>query len=255
MKQRQAVGAGIAHDTTHPDLQTSGADYASRFEGAVGEWLLDVQSAAVRRMLRRLSDRAHSVLEVGGGHGQLTGLLVGAGHRVTVHGSDEACHRRLRDRWTGVRRVVSDPWSLPFDTGEFDLVVAIRLLAHVERWRDLLTEMARVSSRWVLVEFPIRGAMHRLAPLMFGAKRHLEGNTRPYFDYTLDEIVSTLDGAGQRCAAIERQFAWPMALHRTLGSPRLSGALERLPAAVGYTRRCGSPVLLLTRRDDEGSTG
>ncbi len=127
-------------------------------------------------------------------------------------------------------------------------MAGIRLLAHVEAWRELLVEMARVSRGLVLIDFPARGALNRLAPALFGAKLRLEGNTRPYFDYKLPEIEEAFQAAGFRAAGIAREFALPMVLHRVARAPALSRRLEGWAASAGLTKRMGSPVLFLGER-------
>ena len=221
-----------------------------RFAGPVGEWMLEVQGGRALELLRGASSEPLDVLDVGGGHGQLMRYLREDGHRVVVHGSRLAAHARLRDApgHEDAPRVVSDSWQLPFRDQSFDLVMAIRLLPHVEAWTSLLAEMSRVSARFLLVEFPTQGALHALAPVLFGAKKKLEGNTRPYFDYTPQEIAKALGMADFDTVAIARQFALPMVLHRAVRRPRLSNRIETLLAASGLTRRVGSPILMLSRR-------
>ena len=68
------------------DIHTSSDEYATRFSGAAGTWMLDVQEQITRRLLRGFE--GSSVLDVGGGHGQLAIPLCRDGWRVTVLGSD-----------------------------------------------------------------------------------------------------------------------------------------------------------------------
>ncbi len=239
------VGQGRDHDTRTPDVETSSDAYAARFAGPVGRWMLEVQAQQVRALLASASTGPLDVLELGGGHGQLAGPLSEAGHRVTVHASRAGCHRRLAPLGSRVGRVVSELWRLPFREGRFDAVVGVRLLAHVEEPRALLAEMARVSARFVLVDFPVQGALHRLAPLLFGAKRRLEGNTRPYFAYVPGRLEAELHALGLRRRGQARLFCLPMAAHRGARSPALSRGLEGAAARLGLTPRLGSPMLVL----------
>jgi hypothetical protein len=71
------------------DLETSSTDYARRFAGPVGEWFLAVQTRATLELLAPWP-RAR-VLDLGGGHGQIAGPLLAAGHEVTIYGSEGAC--------------------------------------------------------------------------------------------------------------------------------------------------------------------
>ncbi|NEO49979.1 MAG: class I SAM-dependent methyltransferase, partial [Moorea sp. SIO4A3] len=52
------------------DIETSSEDYASRFAGEIGAWLLKVQEDATLKMLTPYPKA--TILDVGGGHGQLT---------------------------------------------------------------------------------------------------------------------------------------------------------------------------------------
>src|SRR5262245_29922879 len=75
------------------DVETSSAGYAERFRGPVGAWFLDVQACTTLELLAPWP--CTRVLDVGGGHGQLTGPLVEAGHAVTVYASDPLCRERV----------------------------------------------------------------------------------------------------------------------------------------------------------------
>lgn len=247
--------ADIEHDTLTPDVETSSDGYARRFDGTVGRFLLDSQEQAVDRLLGPPAGQGQAlrtVLEVGGGHGQLTPMLLRRGCRVWVQGSRAACADRLqplmRDEADRLQFVASNLWSLPFRDGAFDTVIAIRLMAHVERWRELLAEMARVARHRLLIDYPPRSGANVLEPLLFRVKRRLEGNTRPYFCYTEAELKGALHGLGFKRIEVERQFGVPMVVHRTLRRPDASRALERLSRSIGATRRYGGPALLVAER-------
>ncbi len=86
------------------DIETASDDYAARFSGAVGSYFLQVQSRLTLDLLEDLP-RA-SVLDVGGGHAQLTRPLIDNGYTVTVTGSADICRTRL-DR-------CCEPWRFDF---------------------------------------------------------------------------------------------------------------------------------------------
>ncbi|MFN2432375.1 MAG: class I SAM-dependent methyltransferase [Gemmatimonadota bacterium] len=249
-RSRRAAGAGLPHDTRRPDVETAADGYATRFAGEVGSWFLGIQSAAVLSLLREAAgDAPLRVLDVGGGHGQLLEPLRAAGHRVTVHGSDPSCHLRSRlPPELASARVVSDLWRLPFRAAAYELVLGIRLLAHVEAWRELLDEMGRVTSRLLLVDFPPAGGWTRLAPALFGLKHRVEGKTRPFFSYVPAEVADALRESGFQVRSVRREFSLPMALHRRLRSPVVSHSLEAALGRAGVTRRFGAPALLLAER-------
>ena len=248
------VGAGRPHDTETPDVETASDRYASRFEGRVGEWMLATQTAAIGRLLDHTGGAPLRTLEVGGGHGQVTPLLVKRGHDVTVQGSDPVCFRRLGRLRTAhparLRPVASSLWRLPFADRSFDLVIAVRLLGHTERWRDLLAEMTRVSRRFVIVEYARSGivTVPRAADAIFALKHRFEGTTRPFFSYRERTLLSELDRLSFARVASTAQFAVPMVGHRMARRPELSARIEDGLRRIGIGDHFRSPAVVLTER-------
>jgi SAM-dependent methyltransferase len=234
----------VAAEGEDADVETSSEAYARRFSGPIGRWFLEVQSRTTLDILRPWP--GVSVLDVGGGHGQVTGPLVDAGHDVTVYGSGEICRERVRT-WVDAGRArfaSGDLLELPFPDRSFDVALSYRLLPHVTRWTTLVSELARVARRAVVVDYPTRRSVNALSRVLFGVKKSVEGDTRPFTIFRDAEIVRTF--AAARFAPSERrpQFFFPMAAHRALGALPASRALEGLAAALGLTRALGSPVIL-----------
>ena len=242
----------LEHDTTTPDVETASADYADRFNGPVGRFLLDRQASAVRRLLGSGPTRRARVLDVGGGHAQLTPLLLERGFDVWVQGSAAGCAERIEpliaESDGRLHFVVSPLWSLPFPEKYFDLVIGIRLLAHIEQWHELLGEMARVCRRRLMIDYPPLVGINILEPVLFRFKRQIEGNTRPYFSYTGTDLIGALQRADFERFAVEKQFLVPMAVHRALKSPGLSNMMETVCRVFGLTALLGCPALLLAER-------
>lgn len=198
---------------------------------------------------------ARTVLDVGGGHGQLAGPMARAGHEVTVLGSAAVCARRLQKELAAaqIRFLVGDVLALPFEDRAFDAVVSVRLLPHCERWPELVRELCRVARVAVVVDYPTRRSLNALAPMFFGAKKKLEGNTRTWRMFTDAELGEAFAAAGFRPEARHGQFFWPMVLHRALKAPWLSRLAEAPCRALGLTRLWGSPILAVWRRLPPGS--
>jgi SAM-dependent methyltransferase len=247
--------AGLAHDTTTPDIETASDGYARRFAGPTGAFFLDVQKKTAQRLLGPAS-RPLRVLEIGGGHGQLTPFLLEQGHEVWVQGSDPACAARiagLRAADGGrARFVAASLFDLPFADRSFDLVVAIRLLAHVERKDALFAEMARVCRHRLLVDFAPLASANLLEPLLFRLKRRIEGDTRPFFVHRRATLEAGLERHGFVRFALMRELALPMGVHRALGRRGLSETLEAGGRALGLTRLFGAPAFLLAERATGG---
>jgi 2-polyprenyl-3-methyl-5-hydroxy-6-metoxy-1,4-benzoquinol methylase len=230
------------------DLETSSDAYARRFGGAVGGYFLERQTSAVLELLRPWPGA--SVLDVGGGHGQVTGPLVAAGYAVTILGSQPACERRVRE-WTGAGRarfLAADLVAPGLPDSSFDVVLSLRLLPHVARVSELVATLARLARFAVVVDYPARRSVNAVAGLLFGLKRRVERDTRPFRVFSEREIREAFGAHGYSPTGRRPQFLAPMALYRALGSAALARALEGAAHAVGLTRALGSPVLLRLER-------
>ena len=232
-----------------PDIETSSDAYAQRFAGPVGAWFLRVQEQAVLKMLA--SWPAATVLDVGGGHGQLTGALAREGYRGTVMGSDASCQQRIKPLVDEgrCRFATGDLLNLPYSAQSFDVVVSLRLVPHVQAWPKLVGELTRVARHAVIVDYPTTRSLNCLTPALFGAKRRLEGNTRPYLMFRDAEIAQAFSTQGLTCRTRYPEFFWPMVLHRVLRAPGVSALLEGVARAIGLIRWFGSPVIALFTRD------
>jgi SAM-dependent methyltransferase len=231
-----------------PDVETSSEAYARRFAGDVGAFFLAVQARATLALLAPWP--RSRVLDVGGGHGQVTGPLLEAGHEVTVYGSAGACGEGLR-KWTESGRVpfrAGDLLHAPWPDRAFDVVISYRLLAHVDGWSALLGELCRLARYAVLVDYPTARSANAAASAFFGLKKGVERDTRPFTVFRDAQVEAAFAASGFRPTGRRAEFFFPMALHRALGSAPLARALEGAAAGLGLTRALGSPVILRGER-------
>lgn len=236
------------------DIETSSDAYAARFAGPAGAWMLHVQE---RITLGFLADTpGASVLDVGGGHGQLAVPLCRRGYRVTVLGSAESCRKRI----AGVvdagqcRFQVGNVVALPFSDRSFDAVISFRLLTHCGQWARLVAELCRVARDRVIVDYPTSQSLNRIAPALFGAKKRIEGNTRTWRLFRHREVLDAFERNGFRLDRRRAQFFLPMVLHRVLRNRAISSALEAACRGLGLTALWGSPVILRMVRRSASST-
>jgi SAM-dependent methyltransferase len=237
---------GLVEDA---DITASSEDYARRFTGAVGRWFIETQSRITLKLLRALPVGA-SVLDVGGGHAQITPPLVEAGYEVTVAGSDPSCGTRLQP-WVAAGRCrfeVVNLRALPYPSGSFDAVVCFRLLPHSVAWIGLIGELCRVAARCVIVDYPSIRSVNLVSSYLFGMKRAVELNTREFKTFSPLQIRSAFATRGFVVRAEHPQFLFPMVLHRLANHLLLSKAAEGPGRMLGLTRWLGSPVIVRADR-------
>lgn len=232
---------GLPRETA--DIETASEDYATRFSGPIGEWLLWVQAEKLRKSLQGLPPDC-TVLDVGGGHAQTAPVALAMGHAVTVTGSDPACGARLPG---GIPFVLADHPSLPFPDQSFDAVLCFRFLPHCERWPELVAELCRVARHRVVVDYPARRSVNFFADKLFALKKNVEKNTRPFTLFHHGEVADAFSSQGF-IPKRHPQFFWPMVLHRMHKTPALARALEAPCRLLGLTALLGSPVVLEARR-------
>jgi 2-polyprenyl-3-methyl-5-hydroxy-6-metoxy-1,4-benzoquinol methylase len=228
-----------------PDIETSSANYASRFRGPAGAYMLDVQERSVVTLLkdgRPLAGR--TVLDVGGGHAQLAGPIAALGCDVTVVGSDESCAVRLRDGPQADRIAfkTGNLLDMPFADRAFDTLVSVRLISHIEDWHRLVAELCRVADKSIIIDYPTFRSVNALSLLTFPIKKMIEKNTRTYTTFWNGAIRRAFAQHGFRPLAVRNQFLLPMALHRAS-----KGALKPVEEgfrATGATRLLGNPVII-----------
>jgi len=249
------------------DIETSSDDYASRFTGPTGEWFLRVQERITLNMLQDCEKHEASsvppstlhlppstfnlsVLDVGGGHGQLAAPLSEKGFRITVVGSHESCRRRIaglvESGRCGFR--VGNLVALPFPDRSFDAVLCFRFLPHCTQWQKLISELCRVARTSVIVDYPSTRSFNAVAPALFDAKQKVEKNTRQWTTFRHADILNEFAGNGFVLHARRSQFFIPMAIHRMIKCRCISATMEMLCRAIGLTALFGSPTIAEMRR-------
>lgn len=233
--------------TSYPetaDIETSTDEYANRFTGSCGAWMLEVQEKATLAQLAH-HPTTRRILDVGGGHGQLAHPLVRAGYDVTVLGSDASCAHRIKSLIDAntCRFDVGNVIKLPYPDQSFDSVICFRLVTHCERWPLLLAECCRVARNSVTIDYPTSTSLNAIAPLFFKAKKNFEKNTRTWTLFTHAQIRNELAKYGFKCESRTGQFFFPMVVHRMLKSRGISAAMEAVTRVLGLNHLLGSPVI------------
>lgn len=237
-----------------PDKETSTLDYRKRFSGEVGSWFVGIQSDITVQIIRKLAEKKSSplrVLDVGGGHGQNVQAVLGEGHYLTILGSDAGCGSLVRDVASeNFTYVTGDMLHLPFDDGEFDLVLSYRMMAHIGDWKQFASELQRVAKSWVAVDYPTIRSVNALSAALYVVKKRIEKNTREYRLFTESKMTAGMRDAGLHLQRRFPQFLFPMALHRAMNRKAVSVFLEKVANAFFLTRMFGSPVIAVYEKSD-----
>jgi len=225
------------------DIHSSTDEYATRFAGPSGQWMLEVQEEKLRKALEGLEPG--TAVDVGGGHAQTEPVLRDLGFRTLVTGSDDSCRHRLED---ATPFEIADHLKLPVDDRSMTVAISFRLLTHCERWPELIAELCRVADQRVVVDYPARVSVNVLAEALFSLKKKFEKNTRTYALFHHKEVQNVFAQHGFTVTERHPQFFWPMVVHRMLKRPIISRFLEKIARILGLTRLFGSPVVLEARR-------
>jgi ubiquinone/menaquinone biosynthesis C-methylase UbiE len=227
-----------------PDIETSSENYARRFSGPAGKYLLLQQRKALLKVLENTT--LNSVLDVGGGHGQLAPILVERGCHVTILSSATVCYEKIQEVSTkqDVSFVAGNLTNLPFPENSFDLVISVRLISHILDWKRLIAEFCRVSKKSVIMDYPETKSLNCLTPLLFQIKKKIEGNTRTYNSFSNNMLEAEFNFHDFKISKRECQFFIPMFLHRLLNGASSLQKAENYCKKIGLTNAFGSPAII-----------
>ena len=234
-------------DTNFPetaDIETSNDQYAARFSGGTGEWMLSVQEKITLNLIKPCPEK--KVLDIGGGHGQLAIPLCRDGYSVKVLSSAESCRHRIEPIIDEGKCTfeVGNIIELPYEDNSFESIICFRLLTHCEQWPKLIEELCRVSSDSIIVDYPTSQSLNKIAPMLFKAKKKFEGDTRTWKLFKHAEVIDEFKKNGYIVERKKAQFFLPMVLHRALKLPILSIVSEGICRALGLTHFWGSPMIV-----------
>ena len=222
---------------------------ADRFGGSVGELIKLTQERVVFSTLKEVT--GWKVIDVGAGTGRFTipFLASGAAEVAACDASAqmlEVLQEKIQDPRLHVH--VADAHQLQFPDRYFDCALSFRMLLHVMDWKKALSELCRVSSSYVVFDFPPKHGFLLLAPVFHWIRGLFPGNVQKYRTFRIREVFAELDIHGFEVVTIDPGFFLPLIVYRTLGSKGLMRNVERMFSSLGLARLAGSPFTLFARR-------
>jgi SAM-dependent methyltransferase len=209
---------------------------AGDFQGPIGNATekYTAGNPVTRRLLHRFLrelDRAlvqlapASILDVGCGEGIVTERFARLLPRARILGID-AETATLQDEWQkrqldNLSFQTASAYELPFEDNSFELVCAIEVLEHLERPREALAEMSRVSSRSLLVSVP-REPHWRISHFLAGRDLAQLGNTPGHINHWSKAGFGRLVDDYGDVTELRSPFPWTLAVARAANQVRRS---------------------------------
>jgi ubiquinone/menaquinone biosynthesis C-methylase UbiE len=234
----------------YADPDTARSFDSRRFGGPIGALVAAREAAVLERFAGDLTGR--SVLDVGTGTGRAAFLCASKGARVTaVDASSEMlamARQRAAERSAPITFALGDAHALDFADRAFDVVVSLRVLMHAVEWRACLSELCRVAGRLVIFDYPAACSAALVQSLTRRVLHRTGVRTEPYRVFTDRQIGNALAESGFRIRGLHRQFVLPIALHKAIGSRRLTELSEAALERAGLLKAVGSPVTIVAER-------
>lgn len=149
------------------------------------------------------------VLDIGCASGGFFNIMRSMEPFIDYVGMDivEQAIELARNRYPEARFLLSDGFEIPFDDGTFDLVHCTSVLNNEPRYQELLTEMYRVSNRFVLTDMRLLKDLSTkddTGPFYYDIQ--FEGQSQeatvPYVVNDADEVINYVLGLQPRPKAI-----------------------------------------------------
>jgi ubiquinone/menaquinone biosynthesis C-methylase UbiE len=111
-------------------------------------------------LLNFLKSTRGQILELASGTGRITHELVTRSYPVTATDISEAMLTKYREKKHLPRPILVSPSALPFSSGQFETVIAIRIIWHLSNQQarqQFFSEAFRVTQKYFIADFAIKG--------------------------------------------------------------------------------------------------
>src|SRR5262249_45631400 len=158
-------------------------------------------------------------------------LLAAGGGIVTAIDSSEDMLDVAREQAAAQSAAVAfqfgDAHAIQFSDRSFDVAVSLRVLMHTPDWRQVIAELCRVADQVVIFDYPGRWSFAAIQAAFRRVIQAFGARTEAYRVFSRREIARELTRHGYRIRSMHRQFVLPIAVHKAIGSRRLTLWIER----------------------------
>jgi 2-polyprenyl-3-methyl-5-hydroxy-6-metoxy-1,4-benzoquinol methylase len=236
--------------SAYADARMASSFDAKRFGGPIGKLLLEDQERVLVQFLGDVT--GHRVLDMATGTGRAARALASRGALVTgVDASREmlsVASTRAAEAHLAIEFIEGDAHALTFSDRAFDETVCLRMLMHVPDWRQALSELCRVTRRRLVFDYPALGSAAALQAAWRNTAASMGQKTEAYRVFRAYDVARELHRHGFCITATHKQFVLPIAVHKAVGSPAFTRAVEGMLARTGMLRLAGSPVTVAAER-------
>jgi ubiquinone/menaquinone biosynthesis C-methylase UbiE len=174
-------------------------------------WLTERWVANLEQVFDRIGRDPHGApkraLEVGCGEGVIADKLDSRFDEVVALDLPDAGLRREWKAFPGPRFLHADAHALPFEDGQFDLVVAVEVLEHLTDPLKGLHEMVRVGRRHLVVSVP-QEPIFRACNLVAGRYVKDLGNTPGHLNHWSKRSFTRLLASVGTIREVTTPFPW-----------------------------------------------
>jgi len=175
----------------------------------IARWLMHRFLVSVTDLARGVAPQ--SLLDVGCGEGRLSQHLFEQLAPARVEACDLSLERISPHCDPRIQFQTASVYALPFADAEFDLVLCCEVLEHLERPRDALVELARVTRRALLLSTP-HEPWFRGMNLLRGAHLATLGNTPGHLQQFGPRTLRRLVEGTMRITQERRVLPWIVVL-------------------------------------------
>lgn len=115
-------------------------------------------ASAVERISRGMKSGLPSIADAGAGRGGLSLAVARKGFKVTAIDAAESCLAKFNDEANqlGIKRIVSQLETIPFDGAAFDIVMASEAIEHLDDPEKAIVELFRITKNggYLIVSVP-----------------------------------------------------------------------------------------------------